>query len=248
MASKARKREGKGTLAKLDAAAIAPQPTRRRREHLFHLYALVACAGFVALAVAAHMVPYFRIDLSVTRALQSYHGAFFAKLMYAISWLGFVPQVDVLLALAILVLLLIGLRWETVAALFAAGGVLVGSLVKVIVLRPRPSADLIEVLANLPTKSFPSGHVLMVTVFYGFLAFLAFTLLKPSWGRTALLVLFAALIVLMGPSRIYLGQHWFSDVMGAYLLGSLWLALTIMFYRWGKQRFFRNQPVATESK
>src|SRR6185503_7608434 len=103
-------------------------------------------------------------------------------------------------------------------------------------------------LANLPTKSFPSGHVVMVTTFYGFLAFLVFTLLKPSWGRTALLVVFAALIVLMGPSRIYLGQHWFSDVMGAYLLGGLWLALTIMFYRWGKQRFFRNQPVATESR
>ena len=49
---------------------------------------------------------------------------------------------------------------------------------------------------------------------------------------------------LMGVSRIYQGQHWFSDVMGAYLLGSVWLALTIKFYRWGKPRFFVHQPVA----
>jgi undecaprenyl-diphosphatase len=50
----------------------------------------------------------------------------------------------------------------------------------------------------------------------------------------------------MGPSRIYLGQHWFSDVMGAYVLGSLWLLLSIRVYRWGKPRFFRDQPVARE--
>jgi membrane-associated phospholipid phosphatase len=59
-----------------------------------------------------------------------------------------------------------------------------------------------------------------------------------------LLVALSLLIALMGPSRIYLGQHWFSDVMGAYLFGSLWLALTIRFYRWGKRRYFVHQPVA----
>jgi undecaprenyl-diphosphatase len=63
-------------------------------------------------------------------------------------------------------------------------------------------------------------------------------------GRTAASVALIILIMLMGPSRIYLGQHWFSDVMGAYLFGSLWLALTIHFYRWGKVRYFVHQPVA----
>jgi membrane-associated phospholipid phosphatase len=52
---------------------------------------------------------------------------------------------------------------------------------------------------------------------------------------------------MMGLSRIYQGQHWFSDVMGAYLLGSLWLALTIRLYRWGKPRYFVDQPVAPEA-
>jgi undecaprenyl-diphosphatase len=233
--------------ARLDAVAIAPMPTRRHRAALFHVYALVACAGFVALAVAAHFIPYFQIDLTVARALQGYHGAVFSKLMHGMSWIGFVPQVDILGGIAILTLVLAGLRWEAVGAVFAACGVIVGALVKLVVLRPRPSADLINVLANLPTKSFPSGHVVMITTFAGFLGFLVFTLLKPSWARTALLVVLGALIALMGPSRIYLGQHWFSDVMGAYLLGGLWLSLTIWFYRWGKHRFFRNQPVAREA-
>ncbi len=234
-------------LEKLDAAVIAPKPTRRHRAYLFQIYALVASGAFIALAVAASIVPYFKIDLSITQALQSYKGSAFAALMYGVSWIGFSPQTSIFGGLTILVLLFAGFRWEAVAAIFAACGVGLGSLIKLIVVRPRPSSDLINVIADLTSKSFPSGHVVMITTFGGFLAFLVFTLLKPSWGRTALLFVFGFLIVLMGPSRIYLGQHWFSDVMGAYLLGSLWLALTIWFYRWGKPRFFTHQPVAPEA-
>ena len=78
------------------------------------------------------------------------------------------------------------------------------------------------------------------------LILLIFTLVKPSVGRNLAMAAFGLLILLMGLSRIYQGQHWFSDVMGAYLLGSLWLALSIKFYRWGKPKFFVRQPVAPE--
>jgi undecaprenyl-diphosphatase len=143
-------------------------------------------------------------------------------------------------------LFLTGLKWESLSTIIAAGAIPVGTVIKLVVYRPRPSADLVHVIKQLPTSGFPSGHVLAFTGVGGFLAFLVFSLLKPSWERTTLLVGFALLILLMGVSRIYEGQHWFSDVMGAYLFGSLWLALTIKIYRWGKPRFFRDQPVAPE--
>jgi undecaprenyl-diphosphatase len=234
-------------LKKLDAAVIAPRHIRRYRAAAFQIYVLVASAVFVTLAVIAHTVAYFPIDLTITRALQVQHGAAFAQSMYGISWLGFMPQVDVLAAIVIVALFSTGLRWEAVVALLAAGGVGVGTLVKLMVYRPRPSADLVHVFSVLPSSGFPSGHVLEFTAFCGFLGFLAYTLLKPSWGRTTLLALLALLLSLMGLSRIYQGQHWFSDVMGAYLLGSLWLALTIKTYRWGKPRFFARQPLAPET-
>jgi undecaprenyl-diphosphatase len=82
--------------------------------------------------------------------------------------------------------------------------------------------------------------------FFGFLWFLAYTLLKRSWIRTLILILLGTLITLVGISRIYLGQHWASDVLGAYLLGSLCLAFVLEFYRWGKKRFFIHQTVASE--
>ena len=234
-------------LQKLDAAVIAPRPTRRYRAAAFQVYVLFAAVVFVGLAVLAHFVAYVPIDITITRAVQSYHGVVFDRLMYWVSWIGFMPQVDVAAGLVVLALFGIGLRWESVAALFAAAGVGIGTLVKLVVYRPRPSADLVHVLNQLPSSGFPSGHVLEATTFCGFLGFLGYALLKPGALRGALLVAFGMFILLMGLSRIYEGQHWFSDVMGAYLFGSLWLALTIKLYRWGKPRFFAHQPVAPET-
>lgn len=231
-------------LKKLDAAVIAPRPMRRYRAAAFQVYVWMASGVFVALAVIAHTVAYFPIDLTITHAVQAYHGIVFDRLMFDISWIGFFPQVLVLGVIAVATMFAFGLRWEAVSATFATISIGIGSLVKIVVFRPRPSANLVHVLAQLPSSGFPSGHVLMTTSFGGFLIFLAFTLLKPSLARTALLVLLSLLVALMGVSRIYLGQHWFSDVMGAYLFGSLWLALTIRFYRWGKVRWFVHQPVA----
>lgn len=223
---------------------IAPPPARHHRAEVFQAFVLVVAALFVGLAVVAHSVPYFQLDLSISRALQTEQGDLFRRIMYAVSWIGFFPQAMILGVATVSALFLAGLRWEAVITLFAQLCTLVGGLIKVAVLRPRPGTDLVHVAQQLATASFPSGHVLGATALFGFLGFLAFTLLKPSWARSAMLAFVAIVIFLMGPSRIYLGQHWFSDVIGGYLFGSLWLALTIWVYRWGKPRFFRRQPIA----
>ena len=234
-------------LKKLDQAAIAPRHARHWRAAAFQTYVLFSSALFATLAVVAHTVAYFPIDLRITQAVQAYHGETFAHLMYAISWLGFMPQAIVIGLGVIMALALLGLRWEAVGCAVAQCAVGIGTLVKLVVVRPRPSADLVHVFAQLSSSGFPSGHVLEYTGLAGFLGFLCFTLFRLSWGRTVVMLAFGVLILLMGLSRIYQGQHWFSDVMGAYLLGTLWLALTIKFYRWGKTKFFVRQPVAPEA-
>lgn len=234
-------------LRKLDAAVIAPRPTRRYRAAVFQTYVLMASGAFVVLAVGARLIPYFSIDLTITRAVQSYHGHIFDRTMFWMSWIGFLPQSLAFGLIPLVLLFFTGLRWEAVAGLVAAAAVALDALVKFIVHRPRPSLDLVHVYRELNSYTFPSGHVLTFTAICGYFAFLAHTLLKPSWERIALLVVAPILALLMGLSRIYQGQHWFSDVMGAYLLGSLWLALNIRIYRWGKTRFFVHQPVAPEA-
>jgi len=234
-------------LKKLDAAVIAARPTRRYRAAAFQAYVFFALVGFVVLAVVARTVPYFSIDLTVSRVVQSLHGPVLDPVMFAISWIGFWPQSLVIGLLPIVLLFATGLRWEAVVTLFAASSAGVATLVKLAVQRPRPSIDLVDVIRELSTSTFPSGHVLTFTSLCGFLAFLAYTLLKPSRSRTGLLITCSVLIVLMGLSRIYQGHHWFSDVMGAYLLATLWLAISIWAYRWGKPRFFVHQPVAPDA-
>lgn len=227
--------------------AVGSPPARHGHAAAFQTYVLVASTIFVGLAVTAHFVPYFSIDLPITRALQSHKGGFFDGLMHGMSWLGFPPQVQIIQFVVVAALYGAGLRWEAIGALFVAGNAPLGILIKLVVMRPRPGADLVDVASQLTSSGFPSGHVLAASTFCGYFAFLAFTLLKPSWYRTLIISLFILFALLMGCSRIYLGQHWFSDVMGAYLLGSLYLALTIKLYRWGKPRLFRDQPVAPES-
>src|SRR5512147_86912 len=106
-------------LQKLDAAVIATRPTRRYRARAFQAYVLFAALGFVVLAVVARTVPYFGIDLTITRAVQSYHGAIFDRVMFGISWIGFFPQSLFFGIVPAMLLFATGLRWEAMVALFA---------------------------------------------------------------------------------------------------------------------------------
>src|SRR3989442_254395 len=91
---------------------IAPKPTRRHRAATFQYYVLGASAVFITLAVLARLFPYFAIDLTITQSVQTYHGDLFARVMYAVSWIGFPPQVDIIAVVTIAALFLSGLRWE----------------------------------------------------------------------------------------------------------------------------------------
>jgi len=226
-------------------AATAPAPVRRYRAWLFLVVLLIITAAFGVLTFLVKTTPSFPLDLQITLGIQSINIPFFGEVMTAISWLGFSPQSVIITVAIILLILGLGLQWEALVALIAALlSIGLNVLVKDLIMRPRPAATLVHVLATLKDFSFPSGHVMYYTGFFGFIVFLAFTLLKPSLKRTLLVVFFGLLVLLVGISRIYVGEHWASDVVGAYLLGALTLVAIIQLYRWGKPRFFVRQPTA----
>ena len=226
-------------------AESAPAPVRRYRAVLFQGVLVLVAGAFAVLTFLVETLPSFAIDLQITRAIQQINFPFFTGAMSLISWPGFVPQGMIITGLIIALIYSFGLHWEAVMALFAAlFSTGVSLLVKEVIQRPRPTSGAVNVIAILNSYSFPSGHVMFYLGFFGFFGFLTFSLLKPSLKRTFLLVLVGALVALIGISRIDLGQHWASDVLGAYLLGSLTLVVTIQIYRWGKTRFLVHQPVA----
>ena len=225
---------------------IASEQLRRVRALAFQIYVLIALVGFAALAMLATYAPVFQPDVSITRELQEELNPTEGWLLGLVSWPGYGVQSFTLVALVVVFLMLVGLRWEAVSALVTAVGVgALNTLVKIAIRRPRPDASLVDVVEQLNSFSFPSGHVMFYTAFFGFLLFLTFTLLHRGRRLVLGLILFA-LVALVGLSRIYLGEHWASDVIGGYLLGSLALFVSIGFYRWGKRRFFTTQPVASQ--
>ena len=218
---------------------------RRYRTILFSTLLISAVSAFAFLTFLVETTPSFTIDLQITRAIQSIDSDFFAAVMQLISWPGFLPQSVIITLLIALLLYAYGLQWESVTSMLASllSGV-INELVKSLIQRPRPSVDLVDVLKTLTSYSFPSGHVMFYTILFGFTWYVIYSLLKPSLLRSILLGLLGALILLVGVSRIYLGQHWASDVLGAYLLGGLILAGTILLYHGGKQRFFDRRKAA----
>ena len=123
-------------------------------------------------------------------------------------------------------------------------------LVNQVVQRPRPQGYGVYVAQQINTYySFPSGHVVHVYAFFGFLLFLTFQQRYRQWWWLWLpRILLIALVVLIGPSRLLQGEHWPSDVLGGLLLGSFWLILGVHIYNWVERRWFHHQKsLAPES-
>jgi undecaprenyl-diphosphatase len=118
--------------------------------------------------------------------------------------------------------------------LAVGGGMLISSIVKMGIDRPRP--DLVPHDTYVVTASFPSGHSMMATVVYLTLAAMI-ARVRPGW-RTRLYLLFCAVLVslLVGVSRVYLGVHWPTDVLAGWTMGSGWAILCWTVMVWLQKR------------
>ena len=208
---------------------VAPRKAIYRGKRFLALYgALVGGTSLLAFFAKRHR--YFKGDVGITRILQKPNARLYDAMMGAVSQLGW-RWISVGTRASLSTLMwAAGFRMESAFTVSTWSGDVVTVLIKTRVLRPRPTKDLVRVMGELEEASFPSGHVVHYVTFYGFLFYLVFIHLKQRWFRTALLTLLAGVILLVGPSRIYMGHHWPSDVAGAYLVGTLWLGVIIIAY------------------
>jgi undecaprenyl-diphosphatase len=106
------------------------------------------------------------------------------------------------------------------------GGMLLNVLVKLAFHRPRPVFP--DPLVTLTTYSFPSGHTLGATVFYGTLTAYLLTRAWSSAARVSIVILAVIMVTLVALSRMYLGAHFLSDVLAAGAEGVAWVAVCLM--------------------
>jgi undecaprenyl-diphosphatase len=146
--------------------------------------------------------------------------------LLVITDLGSVPIMTGLALVVALVLLIRRRRLLPLVWLFAlAGGGLLDAGLKLIFDRDRPwfrDPAIVET-----TKSFPSGHSMGSVVGYGMLAYLLMSVLPRGWPRGVAVGVLALLVLAIGFSRVYLGAHYFSDVIGGFAVGGCWLAACI---------------------
>lgn len=188
--------------------------------------------SFSVLTFFAKIYPYFPIDLYITRLIQSIDNTWWSQIMALMTLLGNTPYSLISIFVVLIVSLLLNKKLDTLMIIVSTlGAYLISAFFKSLINRPRPDSQLINQLEQFSVQnSFPSGHVLFYMGFFGFLFFLTFTNFRKNLLRTFLLITFALMIVLVGFSRIYRGAHWFSDVLGAYLIGLAWLLIVIHFY------------------
>jgi len=173
-----------------------------------------------------HNDPLTQFDLRLVDWFQAHHGAAGDQIFRAISALGS-PLVLITVGLGVAVFLAIkqqGLVLEGWLLAFV-GGALLNNILKRAIHRPRPYAAS-ACLSH--TWSFPSGHAMVSLIAYGMLTYVLI-ILGPRSRRVQLAIAGCAtlLVLAIGLSRLYLGAHYFSDVVGGYAAGMLWLAACI---------------------
>ena len=191
-------------------------------------------------SIFAHFTAQFPGDLFLTRHLQSLQNGFLLSFMRWISFIfGSWREALVVAFIAILVWWRIGKR-ESILILVAGLFALIAIALKIFVGRPRPSVNLVQILSLEQDNGFPSGHAISAILILGLTAYLGYINVKNHTARTVILVVLILSIVLIGISRVYLGVHWPSDVMGGYLIGGTLLTLLIWLYRYWKVRYTDN--------
>ena len=102
-------------------------------------------------------------------------------------------------------------------------------LLKQLFQRKRPLSPLLKAARGL---SFPSGHAIMAVTFYGLLIYIVQHNIDINWLKYLVIFLLVVLVLLIGFSRIYLRVHYASDVLGGFIIGLLWLMISLAVIKW----------------
>lgn len=167
------------------------------------------------------------IDILVTHIVFPFRNPVLTDVMHTITFFGGQDFIGFAIIATIFFLLLKGYKKDALIFSFILFfGIALNLLLKILFQRPRPT---LLPLAEESTYSFPSGHAMNSFIFFTCLSFFIFRKMKNTKLKISLIVLSIFIIGLIGLSRIYLGVHFFSDVVAGYLAGLCWFVLVLLF-------------------
>jgi len=189
--------------------------------------ALAASAfGVITYDVAGHHGVAL-LDPRVTAWVVDHRSGWLTGVMEVITWLGSAAVIVPMALITGILLVRRRRRWQPLAFLAAAVGGAIGlyNIVKHLVGRARPPAGIW--IGHYSSASFPSGHATQSAAFYAALAIILGAG-RSSRAKTVLWSVAALVTLAVGASRIYLGAHWLTDVLGGYALGTCWISVVVI--------------------
>ncbi len=198
-----------------------------RKAYIWGLLAIILFA-FICNLVRSEGTVLF--DSWLITLVQGWESPSLTAVMEGFSWLGS-TLVVVVLALGMLLFLaaVLGHRKELLLFIAVIGGApLLNHALKDVFQRERPD---IHRLVDEAGYSFPSGHSMAAFALYGVLTYLLWRHVSSGKGRFILIAVGSIIVLCIGISRIYLGVHYPSDVVGGYLASGVWLSLAIEIFQ-----------------
>ena len=164
----------------------------------------------------------FWFDLVVIGYLRGLASPLLTAVMLMVTWVGSAIGLLIFTLLAAGSLYRRGHRLEAgILVLALLVGLVLDALLKEVSRRPRP--ELLPHLVAAGGYAFPSGHSMGTVSVYGTLVLIVWHLSRRRWLRAAAATASAAVVLAVGLSRVYLGVHWPTDVLGGYLAGLIWV-------------------------
>jgi len=204
---------------------------QKRRKHIMSYVLGGIGIGFILLTITIFIFPHSFIDLEFSQEVQEFQNPLLDSVMKLVSWFGNSPGSIITVLSGALLFFIFKFRKEALFVLLTAATALVSTAVKILVNRPRPAELVVRIVQKAGQQSFPSGHVMFYIVFFGFLTVLMYNLKTIAKAiRITVAAISIVLIFTIPYSRIYLGDHWFTDVLGGFLLGMLCLYVLCFFY------------------
>ncbi|HLX40711.1 MAG TPA: phosphatase PAP2 family protein [Ktedonobacteraceae bacterium] len=200
------------------------------RGTIFLAFYIWLLSGAIMISFIARYTQFFPGDQSIARNIQRQRNPWVRRFMVAISEIGF-PKIGIPFTISIAgIFWALRFRLEAIFVLLTSSSNILNWIVKRLIKRPRPTKELVTVARVINEPSFPSGHVMHYLNLFGLLNYLLATNWRSGRLRNILLAISTAFIILIGPSRVYLGAHWPSDVMAGYIYGGLWYGGLMALY------------------
>jgi membrane-associated phospholipid phosphatase len=194
---------------------------------------VVAIAAAVAVGIITAVVvmhPYLSLDATVERDIQATNLGPLTATFPFFSWLGGPGGIPMQIVVILLVLLLNRRAWILALAVLAGG--LWYEIVVHLVSRPRPAVgQILRVTEHPGSTSYPSGHLIFITISLAILMLCVGYRYLPRWARPIGWAVVAAIVVAVGLDRIYTGTHWPSDVLAGVLIAIAWVSLVLSVRR-----------------